>query len=169
MATLNPEHLFEQAERLIEPPPAGPPRQVDLRRAVSAAYYAVFHALLTSVADELIGKTKRNLPEYRLAYRSLDHRRLRDLCADVTKGTLPSKIVAYAPPGGFGADLQALATAVVDLQEKRHSADYDPQGRVRTADALLAVRTGRSAVSRLARAGEVERKRFRTLLMFPPR
>ncbi|HVZ89997.1 MAG TPA: hypothetical protein VHG72_23755 [Polyangia bacterium] len=169
MATLNPEHLFEQAERLIEPPPAGPPRQVSLRRAISAAYYAVFHALLTAVADELIGKTKRNTPEYRLAYRSLDHRRLLDLCSDLKKPDLPKKVKPFAPPDGFGPDLQALAAAVVELQEKRHSADYDPLGRVKTADALLAVRTGRSAVARLARSGEVQRKRFLTLLMFPPR
>jgi hypothetical protein len=39
LAILNPEHLFEQAEKLVIPPPAGPPRQVDIRRAVSAAYY----------------------------------------------------------------------------------------------------------------------------------
>ncbi len=169
MATLNPEHLFEQAEKLIQPPPAGPPRQVDLRRAISAAYYAIFHALLTAVADELIGKTKRNTLEYGLAYRALDHRRLLDLCSDVKKPDLPKKIRPYAPAGGFGPEIQALATAVVELQEKRHSADYDPMGRVKTADALLAIRTGKSAVARLQRSKDAERKRFLTLLTFPPR
>ena len=169
MATLNPEHLFEQAQRLILPPAAGPPRQVDLRRAISAAYYAVFHAVLTAVADELVGKTKRNSPEYRLAYRSLNHRRLRELCDDVRKSTPSPKIAAYAPIGGFGSEIRALATAVVELQQKRHDADYDPRDRVKTADALLAIRTGRSSVDRLARAGEIERKRFLTLLMFEPR
>lgn len=104
---------------------------MNLRRAVSAAYYAVFHALLTAAADELIGKTKRASPEYRLAYRSLDHRRLRDLCADLTKEKPPAKIAAYAPPDGFGTDLQALAIAVVELQEKRHLADADSRGSTR--------------------------------------
>jgi hypothetical protein len=169
LAILNPEHLFEQAERLILPPPAGPPRQVDLRRAISAAYYAVFHALLTAVADELIGKTKRNTLEYGLAYRTLGHRRLLDLCSDVKKPDLPKGIKPYAPVAGFGPEIQALATAVIELQEKRHSADYDPMSRVKTADALLAVRTGRSAVARLKKSGDIERRRFLTLLTFPPR
>lgn len=172
MAILNPEHLFDQAERLIQPPPAGPPRQVDLRRAVSAAYYAVFHAVLIAVADEFVGKTKRNTPEYRLAYRTLDHKRLKDICTTVMNPISPkstSKVALYAPPHGFGAELQGVAAAIVDLQEKRHTADYDPSGRVKTADALLAIRTGRSAVARLGRAGETERKRFLALLTFPPR
>jgi hypothetical protein len=169
LAILNPEHLFEQAERLIVPPPAGPPRQVDLRRAISAAYYGLFHALLTAVGDELIGKTKRNTLEYGLAYRTLDHRRLLDLCSDVKKPDLPKKLKPYAPAGGFGPEIQALATAVIEPQEKRHSADYDPMSRVKTADALLAVRTGRSAIARLTKSGDAERKRFLTLLAFPPR
>jgi hypothetical protein len=50
MATLNPDHLLAQAERLIRAPPAGPPLQVDVRRAISAAYYSVFHAVLTAAA-----------------------------------------------------------------------------------------------------------------------
>lgn len=169
MAILNPEHLFEQAEALVVPPPAGPPRQVDLRRAISAAYYAVFHAVLIAVADELIGKTKRNSPEYRLAYRSLNHRRLKELCDDVRKPTPPPKVAGYAPAGGFGLEIRALAVAVIELQQKRHDADYDPRDRVKTADAILAIRTGRSAVERLTRAGEGERRRFLALLAFEPR
>jgi hypothetical protein len=55
VAILNPEHLLEQAERLIEPPPAGPPRQVDIRRAISSAYYAVFHATLAAAARRFGG------------------------------------------------------------------------------------------------------------------
>jgi hypothetical protein len=49
---LNPDHLFDQADRLIVST-AGPPRQVDLRRAISAAYYGVFHIVATAVADQL--------------------------------------------------------------------------------------------------------------------
>src|SRR5262249_25719796 len=53
VAILDPEHLFDQADRLVAPPPAGPPRQADVRRAISAAYYAVFHGTLAAVADHL--------------------------------------------------------------------------------------------------------------------
>ncbi len=169
MASLNPDHLFEQAERLIVPPPAGPPRQVDVRRAMSSAYYAVFHALLTAAADEFVGKTKHATPEYALVYRSINHGWLRQVC-DGLKGSQPQKRFAqYAPTGGFGENLQALSLAVIDLQEKRHSADYDPAIRVKTADALLAIRTGRTALSRFNRVSALRRRRFLALLAFPPR
>src|ERR1700691_52999 len=89
VAILNPDHLFEQAEKLIEGP--GRPRQVDLRRAISSAYYGLFHAILTAAADEVIGRTRRSSRNYSLAYRSVDHRALRALCAEVQRPTLSSK------------------------------------------------------------------------------
>jgi hypothetical protein len=47
----------------------------------------------------------------------------------VIKNPLPTKYSKYEPAGGFGQDLIALATAVIDLQEQRHLADYDPLSR----------------------------------------
>jgi hypothetical protein len=38
VAALNPDHLFEQADKLIATPAVGAPRQVDLRRGISSAY-----------------------------------------------------------------------------------------------------------------------------------
>jgi uncharacterized protein (UPF0332 family) len=54
VAILNPDQLFEQAEKLIAIP-AGRPRQVDIRRAISSAYYAIFHAIITAAADQFVG------------------------------------------------------------------------------------------------------------------
>lgn len=168
MAVLNPDHLFEQAEKLIEPPPKGPPRQVDLRRAVSAAYYGTFHYMLTAAADEFVGITKRNTVRYALAYRSIDHRSLRELCEEAKKPQPRPKYQRYAP-NGFGPNIQAFANAFIDLQEKRHAADYDPAMRVKTSDARLAVQTARSAVGRFTTAAQASREAFLALLAFPPR
>ena len=120
MAPLNPEHLFEQARKLTEPD-AGRPRQADLRRAISAAYYGLFHAAVTAAADLVVGANNRSTNRYELVYRSADHKSLRGLCEDVSKQTMPAKFKPYVPQGGFGFDLKAFATAVVDLQEKRHA------------------------------------------------
>jgi len=49
-----------------------------------------------------------------LVYRSIEHRALRS-SEDVKKIELPERYVKYAPAGGFGPDLFALATAVVRL------------------------------------------------------
>lgn len=169
VAILNPEHLFEQAEKLIVPPPAGPPRQVDVRRAISSAYYGVFHAALTAAADQFVGVGKRSTTQYGLVYRSVDHRWLRTLCDEVKKPTLHSKFQPHAPAGGFGSHISAFAAAAVDLQEKRHKADYDPLIRVKTSDAQLAMRTARAALESLRAAAAHEREAFLSLLLFPPR
>ncbi|WP_428483813.1 hypothetical protein [Rhodopila sp.] len=120
MAILNPDHLFDQADKLVAPPPAGPPRQVDLRRAISSAYYGLFHYTLASLADEFVGVTQRATTRYVLVYRSVDHRTLRETCAEVQKQNPPQRYVRYFPANGFGANIQAFATATVELQEKRH-------------------------------------------------
>jgi hypothetical protein len=169
MPVLNPDHLLDQADRLTATLGVGPPRQADLRRAISSSYYALFHSVLIEAADEFIGRTKRDTSRYALVYRSVTHRSLRALCEDVAKSKMPNKYDIYVPRGGFDADLRSLATAVVDLQEKRHLADYDPMYRVRTSDAVLAVATGRAALSRFRRATRAQRRAFVSLLLFSPR
>ena len=169
MAVLNPDHLFDQAEKLIAAPAAGPPRQVDLRRAVSTAYYAVFHYILTAAADEFIGVTKRNTALYTLVYRSVDHRGLKELAQEVRKPQPTAKYSKYVPAKGFGNNIQAFAVAVVELQEKRHVADYDPSARMKTSDASAVVATARSAIRRFEKATAARRKAFLALMLFPPR
>lgn len=169
MAILNPEHLFEQADKLIAPPPAGPPRQVDVRRAISSAHYGVFHATLTAAADQFVGVTHRATSQYGLVYRSVDHKWLRILCEEVKKQTLPSRFAPYAPADGFGPHIIAFAAAALELQEKRHNADYDPLIRVKTSDAQLAIQTARAALQRFNEATAAEREAFLSLLLFSPR
>jgi hypothetical protein len=169
LATPNPDHLFEQAERLVAPPRAGPPRQADLRRAISAAYYGLFHCCLTAAADELIGVTQHATNRYALVYRSIDHKTLKDLCVEARKHTPPAKYAPYFPAQGFDPNIQAFAAAAIELQQKRHLADYDPQPRFSRSDAKLAISTARSAVQRFRAAGEEDRKAFLTLLVCPPR
>ncbi len=169
MAILNPDHLFEQAERLVEPPPAGPPRQVDVRRAVSAVYYGIFHATITAAADHFVGAIHRSSGRYTLVYRSIDHGSLRRLCEDITKSNLPAKYAPFMPQGGIGANISAFAAAMLDLQEQRHLADYDPSIRLRTSNAKTAVQIARAALQRFRNAQPAEREAFLSLLVFPPR
>jgi hypothetical protein len=169
VAILNPDHLFEQAEKLVEPPPAGPPRQVDVRRAISAAYYGIFHATITAAADHFVGAIHRATSRYGLVYRSVDHSALRKLCEDVAKATLPTKYTPYVPQNGFGANMSAFASAILDLQEQRLQADYDPSVRVKTSNAKAAVSIARAALQRFQNADSSEREAFLSLLVFPPR
>jgi hypothetical protein len=133
VAILNPEHLFDQAEGLVTSG-GGRPRQVDIRRAISASYYGLFHAVVAAAADLIIGQNNRSKPDYGLIYRTIDHNRLREFCKDVQKTSLPHKYKRYSPPAGFGADIKAFATAIVELQERRHTADYDPMVQMKQSD-----------------------------------
>jgi hypothetical protein len=79
MTIPNPEYLLEQAAKLARAPIAGAPRQTDLRRAISAAYYAVFNFTLTCLADEFVGVQQRPGRRYalgRFKQASQDDRRL---------------------------------------------------------------------------------------------
>ena len=168
MPVINPDHLLDQARNLLQVPAAGAPRQADLRRAISTAYYAVFHLTVTAVADALIGNTKRSTPEYGLAYRAVDHRSLKALCEDLQKSSLPPRIAGVAPATGFGGDFSVYA-AVVDLQEKRHTADYDPLAKFALVDAKLAVLTAEAAVASFGATTFGERLAFASLLAFRAR
>ena len=168
MAILNPDHLFEQASKLISAR-AGRPRQADIRRAISAAYYAIFHATITGAVDQFVGVTNRDRSRYGLVYRSVSHAWLRDLCKEVQKPTLSSRFKPYAPSAGFGSNITAFAAAVVELQEKRHSADYDVMIRVNRSDAALAIATARAALKRFGKASRTRRLAFLSLLLFQPR
>ena len=169
MPVLNPNHLLDQADRLVTTH-GGARRQADLRRAISTAYYAVFHAIVIEAADDFVGATQRQTGRYALVYRSIDHRSLRTLCEDIRKPTLPAKYSKYRPPTGeFGHDLTAVAAAVADLQEKRHLADYDPSFRVVPSEAVSAIATGRTAIARFRRANRTQRGAFISLLVFSPR
>ena len=169
MAVLNPDHLFDQADKLSAPPAGGAPRQADLRRAISSVFYGVFHAVLTKATDDIVGRTKRHTPRYALVYRSINHRSLRTLCEDIVKPKLPDKYRKFEPKGGFGSDLEALATALIELYEKRHAADYDPLYRISMSDAVLVAKTGRTALDRFKGANRTKRKAFLSLVVFSPR
>jgi hypothetical protein len=166
---INPDHLLQQADKLIASSKAGRPRQADLRRAVSAAYYAVFHSVLAAAADNFVGPTKRREISYGLAYRRVDHRWLRELCSCITKTTMPTKFQPFQPAGGFGSELRAFSGAVGTLQKARHDADYDPLFRLGIREARNRIALARSALSHLDKAPQHERVSFLSLLLFEPR
>ena len=116
VAILNPEHLFQQADFLITG--VGRPRQVAIRRAISTAYYGVFHAIIAAATDQFVGVTNRHRNYYGLVYRSVDHKWLRELCKEVQKPTMVQKFRPYEPRNGFGPNIAAFAVATIELQEK---------------------------------------------------
>jgi hypothetical protein len=170
MAVINPDHLLDQARRLLAIQDArGLVRQVERRRAISAAYYAVFHYILIALADELVGRRNRKSPRYALVYRRLDHTALEGLCKEVRKTQMAPKYVSYVPASGWGENIREFASLVVELKEKRNAADYDPGFWVKIADANQAIESANSAIAGFECASVIRKKAFLTLLLFPPR
>jgi hypothetical protein len=98
------------------------PKQANLRRAVSAAYYALFHLLLAACVRR-IGPSSPATLAPRIA-RSLTHSEMRDVCLPISKSN-PGGILKSRLPSGFSAEMERFAQAFVDLQQERHRADYD--------------------------------------------
>jgi hypothetical protein len=166
MTLLNPEHLLDQADELAAPPASGAPRQANLRRAVSTAYYALFHAILTDVADQLVGKGQRDTPQYALVYRSVSHRHLNELCTHIAKDRLPEKYKPYEPQGGFDADLTAFARTITELKETAGERRLRSSIPRNGSDVSLALQAGRSALVHWRNVPAARRRLFMLMLTF---
>ena len=169
MPPLDPEHLFQQAWKLIAPVPTPSPLQVNLRRAISAAYYSLFHTVLSAAADMVVGPTAETGGLYELVYRSVGHTWLRDLCQDVRKRPMPQKYRLYEPQNGFGPEMTAFAEIVIQLQEARNEADYSPSLHISRSETIDLLSRTRSAFAHFNTASANDRKTFLTLLLFQPR
>jgi hypothetical protein len=157
-----PEHLFEQANSLT----TDGARPTDLRRAISNAYYALFHVVLTAATDMIIGADQRATPRYSLVYRSVDHSQLRNLCARVS-ATNPQN-VALIPAGGFGR-VADFARITFNLHELRNRADYDPSIEFTLDEARVAVSEAEQAVKWFGEGSAEQRQAFLTMLLFKQR
>jgi hypothetical protein len=142
---------------------------VDVRRAISSAYYAVFHAILIAAADEIVGAVHRVTANYAVVYRSIDHRQLRTICDIARAKVPPPRYRPFVAGAGFGTDVQTFAGAVMSLQERRNVADYDPTNQFRTVHGNQAIDLARIALHHWEAVPDVERRTFLMLLLFPPR
>ncbi len=115
---------------------AGRPRPVWLRRAVSAAYYAVFHAFALHIAGQVLPQGS-SADQQRLT-RSLEHNALREVCQWVTGKPGAGKQHVQPIVASLQGDpnIRQLASITFRLQEGRHLADYDHLAGFDKASAL---------------------------------
>jgi len=116
-----PTDLLEQARHLANREPKRP-KQASLRRAVSTAYYALFHLLSIETAKNW------SRPAERFAFaRMLDHGPMAKVC-ETTRNDL-SKHFNSRPAPGRNLDvlqhLHLIANTFAEMLEHRHTADYN--------------------------------------------
>ncbi len=110
------DDLLKQALQLVHKEPRKP-KQASLRRSVSTAYYALFHFLI----DETIANWSRISSRQQLV-RAFDHRPMKTAANRILNtrdfpftGENPIVVIR----------LRMVAKTFSQLQEKRHTADYD--------------------------------------------
>lgn len=148
--------LIATAKRLTEFD--GRARQHDLRRAISTAYYAMFHELARQSADILVGGRGATKSEsaWHQVYRSLEHRSAKSACKDASSRSFPAQI-------------QDFADSFVQLQERRHEADYDPTLSFLRNDAILTITTAEVAIRKFRNSRLKHRRAFAVWVLFKRR
>ena len=113
--------LLEQADHLILREKKRP-KQASLRRSVSNTYYALFHLLTFEAASLIAGRLE---PASKVAVqRWFEHGSMYNACAVFAAESFSGTLVKLAGPAPL-PDLQLIARAFRELQQARHSADYD--------------------------------------------
>lgn len=146
---MQPLDFTKAARDLVDSAGRGRPREVNLRRAVSTTYYALFHCLADCCANMLAGgvQANRSRPAWRQTYRALQHTTARRRCRRDTINRFPSGI-------------RNFAKLFASMQVKRHSADYDPDVTFIKSDVLQDIDEAENAIMRFNEAPRNDRRAF---------
>ncbi|MCB1455059.1 MAG: hypothetical protein KDJ48_12810 [Nitratireductor sp.] len=155
--------MIKTAEELANVSGKRRPKQANLRRAISTAYYALFHALCNNCANCFVGKGS-DYPRaaWRRAYRSLNHGFAKEACNHTKKEKL--RVLEKFP-----LEIQDFAYQFYTMQLKRHDADYDPYFTATKSGVMSDIIAVRKAVSDFEAAPLLDRRAFSTWVLFPDR
>ena len=155
---MNADHLIELAEQILQIG-AGRPKQATINRAVSTAYYALFHALAGECVARLVGspRSRRYWEVVSPVHRAIDH------------GAAWKTFERLARDRATSSNLKALAEIFVELQSARHSADYDPACRHSRREAQDFIDQARRAIEALGSLPKEDRLVLVVQLITKPR
>ena len=154
---IDPEELIDTCHKLVPQSADPPPSQADLRRAVSIAYYAVFHTLAASNAELIAGQPQSSMSAYawERVYRRLDHGRARN--------NLRAVLNLLSQTGEY------FARTFIDLQDLRQEADYDPNFSITRTITLNAIAQAETAIRNFVQLTQEERRLLAAQSMFDRR
>lgn len=90
-------------------------------------------------------------------YRAVEHKATKNACKD-------GKIITKFPK-----PIEDFANAFVSMQEKRHSADYDPYGMFDKSTVVQDIATVKQAITEYAKAPIKDRRAFCAFILFKKR
>lgn len=162
---LDPAELLAVAGLLSAPRAQKPPSQAQLRRAVSTAYYALFHKVLQAAAERFVGLHQQNSGAYNILYRSFDHGYMKKVCDDLQLSTLKDRTKIQLHRSSISQDARDFAGSFPALQEVRHAADYDPTAQFLRSVVVSLVDGAAVAVAAFDRMPPDEKADILALLM----
>jgi hypothetical protein len=139
----------------------GPPDQGKLRRAVSTAYYALFHKIIERSADQIVGVTAA-VPLRSLISRAFGHGTMKELAERLGRNQAPKNLQALIQT--VPRDLADVANAFVELQAERHRADYDLARPFRKAEVVQLLQLAEHAIGILDGQLSTELRHFLIVL-----
>jgi hypothetical protein len=123
--------LLTVADRLAQPT-TGEPQQASFRRAISTAYYSLFHLLIQEAVQNWNGS-----PSARSGLeRRFEHKKMKDVSNSIVRRTWRGW---STPSLAVPIDLEHVAAVFVELQDARLQADYDNTRTWSSADARVLV------------------------------
>lgn len=147
------DQLIATCHRLVSPQDPEP-TEADLRRAISTAYFASFHALAQISADGLVGDDVETRPRraWVEVYRGLSH----GPC---------SKACEKAKSIGFPEEIEGFADNFVQLQIARKRVDYDPTCQTDRETAQLWIAMAEVSIRKLFEADNKSKIAFATWVL----
>ncbi len=147
---MQPIDLISTAKHLVSERGKGTSWQVDLKRSLSTTYFAMFHALCWNCADSLVGSSEveRSEPAWDQAYRAVEH--------GFAKKQFRNKAIMKQ----FPETIQDFGIKFVDLQDKRHLADYDPGYIISVSEVLTEINIVEDLVNKLTNLTPKHRTAF---------
>jgi len=128
------DDLLQQAKHL-QKLDSKKPKQANLRRAVSAAYYSLFHFLIDEATQLVVATSLESKPLRLLTARCFEHGTMKSACLGFAEATpkdllkpMWAKLGLNKPKAQrspITAKLTDVAETFAVLQIERHRADYD--------------------------------------------
>jgi hypothetical protein len=142
---IRPRWLLRLAKQLVpEQVGQGQPRNTDLRRAISTAYYALFHAITRAAAEHALPGAPE--AEKNTFTRHVNHAAIRQVCGWINGKEPPQAVEATVARLRGNARISAVAATFVALHQAREDADYNHEADITRPTTLGLIRRSETAV-----------------------
>lgn len=159
---LGPTDLLSAARLLTDGEAA---TEAHFRRAISTAYYALFHHVLRAGAERFLKDGKTDGAAYSVLYRGFSHGRMKAVCESLNASTLNRTFARQFRRASVSAEMRTFANIFLALQEWRQLADYDPLLDFAKSDAETCIQDARVAMATFDRAEPAEQDDVLALML----